>query len=70
MKKNLLAVLTLIAVFFPDSAHAYLDAGTASIVFQAIIAALVGAAVTAKIYWRGLSGWMRSFSFGKSKDEK
>lgn len=68
MKINWSAAWAAGAVFFPVSAHAYLDAGSASMVFQAIIAALVGAAVTAKIYWKRLSGWARRLFSGKPQE--
>lgn len=65
MQINLFAVLAVVAAFFPVSAHAYLDAGSASMVLQVVIAALVGAAVTVKIYWKGLSGWARNLFLRK-----
>lgn len=65
MQINPLVVLAVVAALFPVSAHAYLDAGSASIAFQAIIAGLVGAVVTTKIYWKRLSGWVRRFFSGK-----
>ena len=34
-----------------QSAYAYIDPGTGSIVFQALIGALVGLGITLKIYW-------------------
>jgi hypothetical protein len=34
-----------------QSAYAYLDPGSGSILFQALIGALAGVAITLKIYW-------------------
>jgi hypothetical protein len=47
-------IILLMAIFtcFPMlDAYAYIDPGTGSIVFQAIIGALVGVGITLKIYW-------------------
>lgn len=44
----------MLIVFFAinvQSAYAYIDPGTGSIVFQALIGALVGLVITLKIYW-------------------
>jgi len=43
-----LAVITLV---FGREAHAYLDPGTGSMVFQALIALFLGAAATGKLWW-------------------
>jgi hypothetical protein len=34
------------------AAHAYIDPGTGSYVFQVIVGALLGAAVAVKVFWR------------------
>ncbi len=39
---------------YPRDAHAYLDAGTGSMLLQAAIASAVAAAFLAKSYWRRL----------------
>lgn len=38
-------------VGFSESAHAYIDLGTGSMIFQMIVAGLVGATFTIKMYW-------------------
>ena len=51
------------AIFFigvDQNIPAYLDAGTGSIILQAVLGALVGAAVAVKLFW----GQIKSF-FGK-----
>lgn len=48
--KRLLPVVTL-AVLVPAQAHAYLDAGTGSMILQGLLAAAFGAAFTLKLYW-------------------
>lgn len=45
---------------------AYLDPGTGSIIFQAIIGALLGGVFILKTYWHKL----KSFFSKKSKDEE
>jgi cytochrome b561 len=35
-----------------QSAHAYIDPGTGSYVFQVLVGALLGAAVAVKLFWR------------------
>ena len=44
-----LAVVTI--VWLPGTAHAYLDAGTGSMIIQVVIATIAGVAVTARLYW-------------------
>jgi hypothetical protein len=53
-----LAVLFLLG--FPSFAHAYLDPGTGSYVFQLLIAGLVGLLFALKVYW----GKIKSFIAG------
>lgn len=43
-----------------QNAFAYLDPGTGSYVFQALLAVVIGAAFTIKIYWQKLTGFFRS----------
>jgi O-antigen/teichoic acid export membrane protein len=50
----------------PDS-HAYLDAGTGSIVLQAVLGALVGALVAIKLFWNQIKAFF-SRLFRRSKD--
>jgi hypothetical protein len=40
------------------SAEAYIDPGTGSYVFQLLIAGLLGAAFTAKIFWRRIAAFL------------
>lgn len=47
-------IIFLVAIFvcFPIfDAYAYIDPGTGSMVFQAIIGTLIGVGITLKIYW-------------------
>ncbi|MFC1760291.1 hypothetical protein ACFLZD_02080 [Candidatus Neomarinimicrobiota bacterium] len=49
--KIMFIIFGLFFLIFPQTAHAYLDPGTGSYIFQIILAAFVGAAFTIKIYW-------------------
>lgn len=46
-----IALLFLFVIVSPRSAHAYLDPGTGSYIFQIIIAGLLGAAFAVKVFW-------------------
>lgn len=50
-----LAAGFLLALAAP--AHAYIDPGTGSYVFQIVIAAAVGAAFSIKLFWRRITGF-------------
>lgn len=51
----------LLIVVFPRDVHAYLDPGTGSLVFQAVVAGLAAAAYTVRSYWSSIRTW-----FGRS----
>ena len=60
-------LVTLLYLAFPPFAHAYLDPGTGSYIFQLIMAGLVGFLFVIKIYW----GRIRGFFTGLfSRDRK
>ena len=48
---------------------AYLDPGTGSMIIQALIAGLVGAAFAIKIFWHKIKSGLARL-FGKSRDEQ
>ncbi len=52
-----LAVLCAVAA--PTDAHAYLDPGTGSFVFQLMIAGALGAIFTARTYWQRIKLWFQ-----------
>ncbi len=61
--------LTLLLFFKSDPAHAYLDPGSVSLVIQAIIATIAGAALTWKHwYWRLLNFFGIKKQNGKSEN--
>jgi len=50
-KNSLRIFLLLIPGLFISDAFAYLDPGSGSMIFQALIGALVGVGIALKIYW-------------------
>lgn len=64
MKPVKLLILALFLVpIHVDSAEAYLDPGTGSIMLQSILALVAGTAVTLKFYWAKVKGF---FTQGKA----
>ena len=51
---NIIFFTTCLSFLFTTSAQAYIDPGTFSIIFQAIIGAIVAGGVAIKIYWNRL----------------
>ena len=63
---NFLAIsITLIVFGFENSAQAYLDPGTGSMVLQLLLGGIAGAVVILKLYWRRFVGLFR----GNSREE-
>ena len=52
----LLAGLVIHGLLNPRSAHAYLDAGTGSLIVQALLAGVVGVGTVVRLYWGKLRG--------------
>lgn len=52
----------LVAGLWTPSAHAYIDAGTASMIFQMLIAGGLAAVLTMKSFWERLKGFVASLS--------
>ncbi len=53
----------LLVLLHPGNALAYLDAGSASMVFQALLASVLGGLVLVKAYWRRMPSsrpWKRA----------
>jgi hypothetical protein len=66
-KKISYLVICLLTFFlFNNSAHAYLDPGTGSLIFQAIIALFAGIATAISIYWRKFKDFISNL-FSKNK---
>ena len=50
--KAMIICSVLFVLIFADVACAYLDPGTGSYLFQMLLAGLVGAAVTVRLFWQ------------------
>lgn len=58
--RTALAGLIVYGLLGPSPAHAYLDAGTGSLIVQALLAGVVGVGTVAKLYWSRIRGlWTR-----------
>lgn len=58
--RTILAGLIVHSLVSPAAAHAYLDAGTGSLIVQALLAGVVGVATVAKLYWSRIRAlWSR-----------
>lgn len=69
VKFGLTAVLVLWVLLVGErSAQAYIDPGTGSIILQAILAAILGVGVTAKIFWQKIKLTFLSM-FGARRQE-
>lgn len=57
-KVSLILLVSLLCsqLVFSGTAHAYLDPGTGSLIFQMIIAAGVGALFFLRVFWRRIKG--------------
>ncbi|MFC1824411.1 hypothetical protein ACFL9T_17010 [Thermodesulfobacteriota bacterium] len=53
--------LALLILFRSKKAFGYIDPGTGSILAQAVIAVVVGALFTMKLYWKKLRKFFRKF---------
>jgi hypothetical protein len=56
---NALALTITVQVVLAVQAQAYLDPGTGSFIFQTLVAMVVGAAFTMKLYWHRLKDLFR-----------
>ena len=48
------ATLTVLFIFYPGVASAYIEPGTGLMITQMLIGSIAGGLVTVKIYWRKL----------------
>jgi len=72
MKRDRLFILTIMVVAFSavtlPSAHAYLDPGSGSYIFQAVIAGALGVGVAIKVFWGRIAAFFSGlFSKNGSK---
>lgn len=55
----MLYILPIIALVFSSPCHAYLDAGTSSLLLQLIFGGVAGGMVFIKIYWKKLMSFLK-----------
>jgi hypothetical protein len=70
-KKEVLRIILLLFVglfLFAERAHSYIDLGSGSYFFQILIAAIMGALFTVKIYWKKMKTFLTNL-FSKEKDK-
>lgn len=63
-----LSAVVFAALYFiyPQQAHAYLDPGSGSLIFQLVIGAVLGTLVTMRMYWSRVKRFVRGIFGGKS----
>lgn len=62
--------LAALVLAYPRDAHAYLDAGTGSMLLQAAIASAAAAAFLAKMYWRRLKAKVTGRSLQEDHNDR
>lgn len=65
-----LTVFFLLILVFPKQAHAYLDPGTNSYLFQIALASLLGGILTVKLYFKKITAFFKHILFKNAKPEK
>jgi hypothetical protein len=68
---SIMMLVVLLQVVFTPPAHAYLDPGTGSYIFQLLIAGAVGLAFVIKVFWGRIKGFFaKLFSRGEVQVEE
>lgn len=65
--RHYLTLFTFVTIF-PQSAYAYLDPGTGSFLLQLLVAGIMGALYTLKLYWYGFKAFVFNL-LGKQIEE-
>ena len=65
-----LVIPSFFSLTFPEAFDAYLDPGTGSIIFQVIIATLVGGLFAVKLFWNKISSFFKKLFSRGEKDEE
>lgn len=50
--------IAIALLLFPQASHAYVDPGSGSMFLQLLLASLLGAMYTLKMYWRKIRSWL------------
>ena len=69
MSKSMVIAFALILLIIPAPAFAYIDPAAGAFVLQLVVAGIAGVAVTLKIYWSRISGWVRRIGVYGSKNK-
>lgn len=67
MKSIQFSSILFVGICYSQSAFAYLDPGTGSLILQMLIAGIVGAMFTIKLYWYQFKAFVARI-FGKNKE--
>ena len=67
MPSLFMTIIALSLLLMPHTAHAYLDPGTGSYIFQILIASLLGIIMGIKIFWHGVKAFCRRILNHKEK---
>ena len=68
---NLSALAAIVVMWLSESAHAYIDPSTGSYILQILLAGLLGALFTLKVFWRNFKGFFgRLFARTGKEDVK
>lgn len=67
---QILVLSAAIQLLFVRDAQAYLDPGTASMIFQMVVASILGALLALKVYWRKVTATAKRLFSSAKKDEK
>ena len=67
--KSLLICSCVLVLILAEAAQAYLDPGTGSLLFQMLLASLVGAVVAVKMFWYNIKRFLSGL-FSKNRAKK
>lgn len=66
--RNAFFIVSLVCGLTSEPSYAYLDPGTGSIVVQGLLAAIVGAMVTVRLYWTRIKSFFTGEAPSAAKD--
>ncbi len=66
---NSVILVGLVLLILTRDAHAYLDPGTGSYIFQLVIAGILGASLAIKIYWGKIKIFFSQLASKKKAEE-
>jgi hypothetical protein len=66
---HIITISGLIIITLPDDAHAYIDPSTGSYILQILLAGLLGALFTLKIFWRNVKEYLSRIFTRSGRDD-